>query len=220
MEQFHSLNNKELVEQYKKAGFFGQVGFGERPALLVIDMAKNWTDPSQIMGSDLSNVLSAIKRLLAVAREKKVPIFFTTMGFDPQLKELGQTSLRKTPQGSHMIRGSDHLQLEPELDRREDESLIEKQRGSAFFATNLLSMLLDERIDTVIVTGCSTSGCIRETVVDARNLNFHIIIPEEAVGDRSWSAHEANLFDMAARQADVVGVDEVLEYFTSLPDRS
>lgn len=215
----HSADNAELREQYHRAGFSGRAGWGERPALLVIDMAKAWTDPDEQMGSDLSSVLDAIIELLGVAREvERLPIFFTTIAFDPALKEFGSVVRKKVPQGERMIRGSERVQLVPELERREDEPLIEKPRGSAFFGTNLLSMLIAEQIDTTIVVGCSTSGCIRATATDAHDHNFHVIIPEEAVGDRSATAHEANLFDIDARYGDVMPVAEVRKHLAGLRD--
>ncbi len=216
LSSLHSLRNPELREQYQRAGFGGRVGWGERPALLVIDMARNWTDPGEQMGSDLAAVLRSIVDLLAAARARTIPIFFTTIAFDPALKELGNVVRRKVPQGERLIRGHERVQLVPELDRREDEPLIEKPRGSAFFGTNLLSMLIDEKVDTTIVTGCSTSGCIRATCTDAHDRNFHVIVPAEAVGDRSRTAHEANLFDVHARYGDVLPLREVLEQLANL----
>jgi maleamate amidohydrolase len=215
--QYHSLSNPELREQYLAAGFAGRVGWGQRPALLVIDMAGAWTTPSEQIGSDLSQVVAQIKRVLDVARERTaVPIFFTTMAYDAGLKEIGNVVRRKTPHTEFMIRGSDRVQLIPDLQRRVDEPLIEKPRASAFFSTNLLSMLISEGVDTTVIVGCSTSGCIRATAESAFNHNFHVIVPKEAVGDRSWSAHEAALFDIDARLGDVMPVDEVLAHLREL----
>lgn len=209
--QFHSLANQALREQYLAAGFAGRVGWGERPAILVIDMAGAWTTPGEQLGSDLSGVVEQIVRILDVARERgDIPIYFTTMAYDPDLRELGEIVRRKTPHTELMIRGSDRVQLIPELGRRPEEPFIEKPRASAFFGTNLLSMLISERVDTTIVVGCSTSGCIRATAESAFNHNFHVIVPAEAVGDRSWSAHEGALFDIDARLGDVMPVEEVL----------
>jgi maleamate amidohydrolase len=215
--QYHSLSNPELREQYLAAGFAGRVGWGQRPALLVIDMAGAWTNPSEQIGSDLSQVVAQIKRILDVARERTaVPIFFTTMAYDAGLMEIGNVVRRKTPHTEFMVRGSDRVQLIPDLQRRIDEPLIEKPRASAFFSTNLLSMLISEGVDTTVIVGCSTSGCIRATAESAFNHNFHAIVPKEAVGDRSWSAHEAALFDIDARLGDVMPVDEVLAHLREL----
>jgi nicotinamidase-related amidase len=215
----HSHDNPALREQYRKAGFGGRVGWGERPAVLVIDMAGAWTHPDEQLGSDLSAVLTHIKTLLAVARRKGLPIYFTTMAYDPALREAGEVALKKLSHLKHMIRGSERVQLEPSLERRETEPLIEKPRASAFHSTNLLAELISERVDTTIIVGCSTSGCIRATSESAFDLNFHAIVPREAVGDRSPSAHAATLFDIDMRMADVMPLAEVLEHLERLPDK-
>jgi len=216
----HSHSNPALREQYARAGFGGRVGWGERPAVLVIDMAGAWTHTDEQLGSDLSSVLENIKTLLAVARRKGLPIYFTTMAYDPALREAGEVALRKLPHLAKMIRGSERVRLEPSLERRENEPLIEKPRASAFRSTNLLSELISERVDTTIIVGCSTSGCIRATAESAFDLNFHAIVPAEAVGDRSPSAHAGSLFDIDMRVADVMPLAEVLEHLETLPDRA
>jgi nicotinamidase-related amidase len=215
----HSLSNAALRRQYEAAGFGGRVGWGRRPALLVIDMAGAWTTPGEQLGSDLSGVMRAILDLLSLARRQGIPIYFTTMAYGSPA-EAGERVCRKLPHTRAMLRGSARVQLAPELNRQPNEPLIEKPRASAFFATNLLAMLIAEQVDTVIVTGCSTSGCIRGTCESAHNYNFHVIVPREAVGDRSASAHEANLFDIDARYADVVTLDEAREHLRSLATAS
>jgi nicotinamidase-related amidase len=211
----HSLENEGLREQYSAAGFGGRVGWGRQPALLVIDMASAWTHRGERLGSDLEAALTQITRLLLVAREQGLPIFFTTMAWDPSLVEIGEVVRRKTPHSAEMVKGSDRVELRPELDRQPDEPLLVKPRASAFFGTHLLAMLISAGVDTVVVTGCSTSGCIRATCEDAFNQNLHVIVPREAVGDRSPSAHEANLFDIDARYGDVMPVEEVLDHLGS-----
>jgi maleamate amidohydrolase len=216
----HSLDNAELREQYLAAGFAGRVGFGERPALLVIDMAYAWTRPSEMIGADFTAALDAVRTLLGVGRSRGVPIFFTTMAYDADMAEVPEVMLRKTPHSREMIRGSERTMLEPSLERRSGEPLIEKPRASAFFATNLLSMLIGRKVDTTIVVGGSTSGCIRATCESAFDHGFHAIVPQEAVGDRSSSAHTAALFDIDARLADVMPLADVLAYLEALPVRS
>lgn len=211
----HSLTNRALREQYDAAGFGGRVGWGSRPALLVIDMAGAWTTPGERLGSDLGGVMTAILELLPIARRQAMPIYFTTMAYG-SAEEAGDVVCLKLPHTREMMRGSARVQLAPELERQPHEPLIEKPRASAFFGTNLLPMLVAAQVDTVIVTGCSTSGCIRGTCESAHNYNFHVIVPREAVGDRSVSAHEANLFDIDARYADVVSLQQVLERLESL----
>ena len=210
----HSLSNGVLRQQYDAAGFGGRVGWGTRPALLVIDMAKAWVDPNQQLGSDLSGVMQSIQSLLRVTRASDVPIYFTTMAYGIPA-EIGSVVSRKLAHLDAMIRGSERVALDPDLGRLPTEPLIEKPRASAFYGTHLLDMLIAERVDTVIVSGCSTSGCIRATCESAFNYNLHVIVPREAVGDRSASAHEANLFDIDARYADVVPLSDVLAHLTA-----
>jgi nicotinamidase-related amidase len=208
----HSFENTGLRERYQEVGFGGRVGFGERPALLVIDMARAWTDPTCPIGADLGDVLTECVRVVAWARAADIPIFFTVMAYDPGLPEVGANIRAKNANMDWLVRGSEWVDLAPELERRPHEPLIEKQRGSAFFGTTLLSQLISKQVDTAIVVGCSTSGCIRATATDAHDQNLRVIVPRDAVGDRSASAHEANLFDIDSRYGDVVSMDEVERY--------
>lgn len=205
----HRMGNAPLRAQYERAGFAGRVGFGQRPAVIVIDMGRAWLDTACPIGSDLSSVLDNIVRLLGVARTARVPVFFTTMAYDQELAEVGVHVMAKVPHVSWLTRGSEWVQLSPALGRRADEPLIEKQRGSAFFGTTLMSQLVSRGVDTTVIVGCSTSGCIRATATDAHDQNLRVIVPAEAVGDRSASAHAANLFDIDARYGDVMPLDDV-----------
>lgn len=212
----HSLENHEMRELYKAAGFSGRVGWGKTPAVLVIDMAGAWTAPEEELGSNVEDVMAATVKVLEAAREKDLPIIFTTMAYDPAFIEAGPVTTAKTPHVKQMLRGSDRVQLRPELQRRETEPLVEKPHASAFFGTNVLSMLVGQGVDTVIVVGVSTSGCIRSTCESAFNNNFHVIVPREAVGDRSHTAHEAALLDIDARMGDLVALDDVLAHVEAL----
>ncbi|MFD0662802.1 isochorismatase family protein [Thermocatellispora tengchongensis] len=166
-----------------------------------------------MIGSDLGAVLGNIRRLLDVVRQRDdVPVVFTTMAYDASYSDLPVVTRLKTPHSERMIRGSERVRLVPELERRPHEALIEKPRASAFFNTNLLGILIAQGIDTVVVTGCSTSGCIRSTCESALDYGFRAIVPAEAVGDRSASAHEAGLFDINARYADVLPIEEVIAH--------
>jgi nicotinamidase-related amidase len=212
----HSLSNRPLQTFYRDRGLAGRVGFGVAPAILVIDLAKAWTNPRSPLGTDLDSVIAETRRILAVARRKAVPVFFTTMAYEPGLVDCGENFRRKTPGIAMLVKGSDWVEIDPRLEVQPGEVVIAKQRGSAFFGTSLLSQLIAKRIDTVIITGCSTSGCVRATGLYARDYNLRPIVPREAVGDRSPSAHEANLFDIDARIGDVVSVDEVLRYLEGI----
>ncbi|GLW21774.1 isochorismatase family protein [Microbispora triticiradicis] len=213
----HSLENADLRAFYEAAGFAGRVGWGERPAILVIDMAGAWADPEERIGSDLSAVSDSIVRILEEGRRAGLPIIFTTMAWDPSLAEIGEVVRRKTPHSELMLHGTERVTLRPEMGRRPEEPLVVKPRASAFFGTYVDAMLISAKADTVIVVGCSTSGCIRATAESAFNRGFHVIVPREAVGDRSPSAHAANLFDIDARYGDVLPEAEVLDHLRSLP---
>lgn len=215
----HSLDNQDLREFYLRAGFAGRVGWGERPAILVIDMAGAWVSPHEQIGTDLSEVSRHIVDLLAEGRRIGLPIIFTTMAWDPSLSEIGEVVRRKTPHSEKMLHGSERVALRPEMGRLPHEPLVVKPRASAFFGTYVDAMLISAKVDTVVVVGCSTSGCIRATAESAFNRGFHVIVPQEAVGDRSPSAHAANLFDIDARYGDVVPTADVLTHLRALPSR-
>lgn len=208
--QAHSLDNESMVQLYRDAGFGGRSGWGEKPALLVIDLAGAWTAPDEQLGADVESVMDATTQLLDAFRQQDLPIIFTTMAYDPEMIEAGPVVTAKTPHSTLMLRDSDRVQLRPELKRLATEPLVEKPRASAFFGTNVLSMLVGQRVDTVVVVGVSTSGCIRSTCESAFNNNFHVIVPREAVGDRSHTGHQGALLDIDSRFGDVTALPEVL----------
>ena len=205
---------ESVREFYLTKGFGGRVGFGSSPALLVIDMAKAWLDEGSSLGSaNVQGVMANTLRLLKAARDRGIPVIFTTMAFDPGGVEasgpIGKKLLHSS-QGRSLDRGSGAHELDPRLGRRPDEILIEKQRASAFWGTPLSAYLIGRKIDTLIITGCSTSGCIRGTAESGHNENYHTIVVGDAVGDRHPLAHECNLIDIDMRFADVVSTDSVL----------
>jgi nicotinamidase-related amidase len=208
---------EEVRDFYLSRGFGGRVGFGERPALVVIDMAKSWLDTSSLLGStNVQGVMTAILDVLKDARAARIPIFFTTMAFEAADMASPYAKKLLFVQKGALTAGTDLVELDPRLEQRADEPLIVKQRASAFWGTNFDAHLVARKIDTLIITGCSTSGCIRGTAESAHNLNLHTIVVREAVGDRSSLAHEANLTDIDMRYGDVVGKDEVAGYLGKL----
>jgi nicotinamidase-related amidase len=205
---------EQVKELYLRSGFGGRVGFGERAAIVVIDLARSWLDEASPQGSSgLQPVLDNTVRLLKVARQTGHPIFFTTMAFAKSDVEgpYGRKMLHLSKGGS-LDAGSGMVELDPRLERRPEEPLLVKSRASAFWGTPFDSYLVGRGIDTLIITGCSTSGCIRATAESALNLNLHTIVVREAVGERSPVAHETNLVDIDMRYADVVGLGEVIDY--------
>lgn len=207
------------VEFYRSRGFGGRVGFGDQPAIVVIDFARAWLDETSPLGADLHQEVAQTRRLLDVARTRTVPVFFTTTAFEPDLRDRGSVINKKRPGRGFLAKGSEWVDVSPDLNMQGDEVLIVKQRASAFFGTTLLSQLMAHRVDTVILTGCSTSGCVRETASAAHDQNLHVIVVEEAVGDRSRRSHENSLFDIDRSLGDVVGINAVIQYLETLPVR-
>ncbi len=199
---------------YKERGIFqGRFGFGKSPALVIIDMAYGWTDPAYAGGSErLDSAVAAIAKMLPVAREKQVPIFYTTALYSdqPQFKSAAESApgFRKWDRRACAI----DARLEP----RSREVLFAKEHASAFAGTTLVNHLLGHRVDTLLITGCSTSACVRATATDAKVYHLRPIIIREAVQDRSEIAHEWTLFDIQARFADVVSLEETFNYLRSL----
>jgi nicotinamidase-related amidase len=208
------------AEFFQQRGFGLKIGFGERPALLVIDMLKAFTDPQMMLGANLDNEIEAIKPLIGVAHERDIPVIFSTVIYnDVDLKDAGIWALKM--KGVATLRGdSDGVEIDPRLDFRKTDSLLVKKYASCFFGTDLVSRLLSRRVDTLIIVGCTTSGCVRATAVDAVQTGLRPMVVREAVGDRSAAAHEQSLFDLNAKYADVVSLDETLQYMRTVGHNS
>ncbi len=209
MEQLRSAMH--AVEQfYKERGIFqGRFGFGQAPALVVIDMAYGWTDPAYAGGSArLDNAVAAIQHLLTAARQRDLPIVYTTSPYtdEPAFKSAADYS----PSFRRWDRRA--CEIDERLPPRRGEYVIHKEHASAFAGTPLIGHLVASRVDTLLITGCSTSACVRATATDAKSLGLRPIIVREAVEDRSEIAHEWTLFDIQARFADVVPLEEALAY--------
>jgi maleamate amidohydrolase len=198
---------------YKERGIFqDRFGFGRRPALVVIDMAYGWTDPAYAGGSArLDTAIAAIRQLLPAARGKSLPIFFTSSApTASQFKSAADFSPKFRAWDSRAC------QIDERIQPLAGETVLFKEYASAFAGTPLVGHLLGQRVDTLLITGCSTSACVRATATDAKTFHLKPIIVREAVQDRSEAAHEWTLFDIQARFADVVGLDETLTYLREL----
>lgn len=204
-----------ILDGYRAKGLAGRVGFGRRPAVIVVDFIVGFTDESSPLASDLAQELTATSELLTAARDRSLPVFFTTTAYDAEMSEAGLFPL-KVPSLRTLIRGSRWVEIDPRLNRHPAERLIEKCYASAFFGTPLADELQAAEVDTLIVTGCTTSGCVRATVVDALQHGFRAIVPKECVGDRSPEQHAANLVDIDGKYGDVVSLTDVIDYFDSL----
>ncbi len=192
-----------------------QVGFGEKPAVLVIDLQKGITDPEKPSGCNLDSVIANTKVLLDKVREKALPIFFFTLAYHSSLLD-GGLLVKKVPVLANFIYDSDEVQLDPRLNPKPDEPVIIKKYASCYHGTPLASTLTALQIDTVILTGCITSGCIRATANDSLQYGFRPIVPRECVGDRAAIPHLVNLLDIQARCGDVLPLARVLRYLDSL----
>ena len=209
------MSDEQARDVYERARLGQSVRLGQRPAVLVVDLSCGFTDPECALGSDLSEQVEATKRLLVAAREKGLPVVFTTIGFEPSLKD-GGLWLQKAPALAELQLGGRWVEIDPRLERREDETVIVKKGASAFFGTNLASVLISQGVDSVILCGATTSGCIRASAVDLLQYGFPTLVPRECVGDRAQAPHDANLFDIQAKYADVVSLDEALAYVESV----
>lgn len=200
---------------YKERGIFqGRFGFGARPALVVIDMAYGWTDPAYAGGSSrLDSAIDAIRQLLSAARSKGVPVFYTTSA-------VGVPQFKSAADYSPTFRTWDRraCDIDHRVSPLPTEVVLPKEHASAFAGTPLVGHLIGNRVDTLLITGCSTSACVRATATDAKSVQLKPIIIREAVQDRSAIAHEWTLFDIQARFADVVGQEETLAYLRNLPE--
>lgn len=191
-------------------GFGGRAGFGRRSALVVVDVTLGFTDPSSPLACDLEGVVAAIASLLGRARPAGVPIVFTTVSYGEADRQTAAAFIDKVPALLTLAEGTRWTEIDPRIAPRPGEAVLTKLFASAFFGTPLASLLASAGCDTVIVTGASTSGCVRATAVDALQHGYRVIVPREAVGDRNPAAHEANLYDIDAKYADVVSLEQAL----------
>ncbi len=200
-----------------------QIGFpvrrGARPGVLVVDFSRGFTDSACALGSDLTEAVLATKQLLDVARTNAVPILFTTIGFDLPA-EAENVWLQKVPSLAELELDGPWVELDARLERRPEEPVILKKGQSAFFGTNLASQLIALGVDTVVLCGASTSGCIRATATDLVQYGWPAIVPRECVGDRALGPHEANLFDINAKLADVVPFDDAVAYLGAVREEA
>lgn len=213
------MSDDRTREVYTNARLGQNLRLGVSPAVLVVDFSCGFTDPECAMGSDLTDEVLATKSLLDAARAGTIPVVFTTIGYESNLKD-GSLWLEKAPALGELQIGGHWVDIDPRLERRESETVVLKKGASAFFGTNLASILVSEKIDTVLLCGATTSGCIRATAIDLLQYGFPTLVPQECVGDRAQAPHEANLFDIQAKYADVVPLDEALDYLRASIQRS
>ncbi|UTM38022.1 isochorismatase family protein [Rhodococcus pyridinivorans] len=196
---------------YSDSGLGGRIVRGQRPAIVVVDLNNGFTDPKYPTGSELDEVVEATRLLIEAARPGKVPVVYTTIGYTKAEHE-SVTWLQKTPGLKALEMGTSALDIDERLTVTDDDHVLLKKNASAFFGTGLAGLLAGLRVDTVLVCGSTTSGCIRATAIDAVSSGFPVLVARECVGDRASGPHEANLFDINAKYGDVVTLDEALTY--------
>ena len=208
------MGRSDVEAIYARAGFGAQIDRGTRPAVVVVDLSRGFTEPGFPTGSELSAEVAATRQVLDAARAARTPVFFTTIAFRE-----GEESawLRKAPGLGVLAAGSELVEIDPRLEPRAGEPIIVKKGASAFFGTDLADRLRKRKVDTVVVCGATTSGCVRASVVDSVQNDFATLVVREAVGDRAKAPHDANLFDIAQKYGDVISVDDAVAYLSEVP---
>ncbi|MEF8789075.1 MAG: isochorismatase family protein [Haloarculaceae archaeon] len=201
---------EETEAYYADHDFGGEVGVGEWPALVVIDLVNAFTDPGTDLGSDVTDVLAATERLLAAFREHDLPRYFTTVAYEESYGDAG-VFIEKVPALRELELGSEAVAVDDRVAPTGDERIVLKKYASAFFGTDLETELTTNRVDTLVLAGVTTSGCVRATAIDGLQHGYRTLVPVEAVGDRAEGPHRANLVDIDAKYGDVVETDALLE---------
>lgn len=209
----------ESAPSSQQATFGGALRRGDTPAVIVVDLTVGFTDPTEPFGSDLDDVVNATVRVLDAARERGHLIIYSTVGYDPSLRDL-RVPIQKAPRATEMLTGMSASILDPRLGRRESEFVVHKRAPSALFGTAVPAVLMSNRIDTVVLCGAVTSGCIRATCVDLYSYDMPTLVPRECVGDREQAPHEATLYDIQAKYGDVIDVDDAVAYLRATPGTS
>lgn len=202
-------DSSSLAADYRAAGFSNRLGAGRRPALLIVDALVGYTDPqSPLFLETGADAVAAMVDTLAIARARQLDVVFTRVAYRPGGHD-GGVFRRKVPALDLLTEGNHYSDIVAELAPDRDDVVLTKEYASAFVGTSLLNHLTSRHIDTVIVVGFSTSGCVRATAVDACQYGFIPLVVSDAVADRNAGPHDANLFDLDAKYADVVAVSEL-----------
>lgn len=203
----------DLGENYKGA-FDGHLPFGRKPALLIVDFVVAYLDPASPLYAGVEDALASNERLLAAARKAGIPVLFTNVEYSPGGAD-GGVFYRKVPALKLFERGSPMGAFPASLQPQDGELVITKQYASSFFGTTLAATLTAMGVDTLLITGLSTSGCVRATALDACQHGFLPFVVREACGDRHPGPHEANLFDLQAKYAEVISESQAIAHISA-----
>jgi maleamate amidohydrolase len=209
------LSEQEALGDNYKRAFGKRIGFGKRPALIMIDFVEAYFDPNCALYAGVEDALASAIRLQRAAHDAEIPVIYTNVVYKAGGIDGGRF-FQKSMVLHNFVEGSPMGAWPKGLDVAPGEIVLSKQYPSAFFGTSLASTLTSLGVDTLIHTGLSTSGCVRATCIDSCSYGFIPIIVREAVGDRHPAPHEANLFDMDAKYGDVVSEAEVITYMQSV----
>jgi maleamate amidohydrolase len=208
---------EDLLRFYRQRGYDRRVGFGMKPAILVIDFSRAFTGGrSDFPGGEFSREIAQTLRMLEVARRgDAVPVMFTTIAYDEPLRDAGLWG-KKVPWLEHCRAGTPMVEIDPALAVRPREPVIVKKFPSSFHGTGLEAMLAEQGVDTLILAGCTTSVCVRATALDAMQRGLRCVVAAEAVGEFDAALHALHLVDLDSRYADVVAVDELVRYLQEI----
>lgn len=211
---------ENLDENYSRAQYHTPQSWGSNPALVLIDFATAYFDESYPLygGQGCQTALENAARLLPVARSAGIPVVFTEVKYIPGGAD-GGAFYNKVPALSCFDAGTDSQKLAPGLAMEDSDILVSKQYPSAFFGTSLDATLRWHKVDTLLLTGVTTSGCVRASCIDSISYGFVTLVVSDAVGDRAEEPHQANLFDMSAKYADLCTTDDAIQYVNSLSEK-
>jgi maleamate amidohydrolase len=196
------------LDIYRQQGMGQTIGIGAAPALVIVDFVVGFTDPKHFGGGNIAPAIERTVALLGLARARGWPVVHTRVVYADDGSDCGGFTV-KVPALRGLTETSPLSRIVPELTPRPGEMVLRKHNASAFFGTELAGWLAGRRIDTLLVSGCTTSGCVRATVVDSCSHNFRTIVVTDCVGDRAIGPHEANLFDMGQKYADLMSLADI-----------
>jgi maleamate amidohydrolase len=206
---------QDQLAQVRDRGFAGRVGFGVAPALLVVDFTRNFTAPATRLGADMAAEIGEANRLIAAARHAGAPIYFSTIAYDDPVRDAGVWA-DKIAGLRDLVLGTAEVEQDPRLDVAPSDRIVVKRFASCFFGTTLADDLRRDGVDTLVIAGCTTSGCVRASAVDACQHGFRAIVAREATADRLRDAHTQSLIDIDLKYGDVLSVDAIVAYFAKV----